>query len=189
MIDADEIAVILLAAGRSQRFGETDKLSVPLGGRPLALHAAERAVELGAGRRIAVCSGHGLVAVDLARRGFDVAINPHSERGLASSLAIGIGRAAESDAKAVLVLLADMPFVRTAHLRALLDRFDAKRAPVVASSRAGLPMPPALFDRAHFAALLASSGDEGGRALIRSAALVAAEPDELADIDRPADLP
>jgi CTP:molybdopterin cytidylyltransferase MocA len=40
-----------------------------------------------------------------------------------------------------------------------------------------------------FAALEQASGDQGGRALLASARLVPASSKELADIDRPADLP
>ena len=40
MIAADAVAVVLLAAGRSTRFGARDKLAEPLAGLPLGLHAA-----------------------------------------------------------------------------------------------------------------------------------------------------
>ena len=50
-------------------------------------------------------------------------------------------------------------------------------------------MPPALFARSLFGALQTGEGDQGGRALLSGAALVAADAAELADIDRPGDLP
>lgn len=188
MIDARNIAAVLLAAGPSKRFGRNDKLMALLDGEPLALHAARTIAGLAPGRRIAVCErADGPLAGRLAVLGYEVVVNPHPERGMSQSLARGI--AAADTAEAALVCLADMPFVTAAHLGALLARFDASAAPVVASARGTTPMPPALFARSLFAALQSGEGDRGGRALLVGATLVSASDGELADIDRPGDLP
>lgn len=189
MIDAANIAAILLAAGQSRRFGADDKLLAPLAGEPLALHAARRIVELAPGRRIAVCpDGDGALATMLSGLGFDIVVNADAASGLSQSLALGIAAAARGPERAALVCLADMPFVGTGHLQRLLARFDPIAAPVVASSDGDAAMPPALFARALFDRLRASEGDRGGKALLADAALVTAAAGELADIDRPADL-
>ena len=187
MIDPAEIAVLLLAAGQSERFG-SDKLLVQLQGMPVALHAAARLSEIGAGRGIAVCRAASPLAEELAARGFDVVVNPDPARGLSSSLALGVRRAQLVGAKAALVALADMPFVSAGHFAALLASFDPDTAPVVASERAGVPMPPALFSRLVFDDLCAAKGDRGARNLLQRAVRVAADPHELADIDRPEDI-
>lgn len=187
MIDAGEVAVLLLAAGQSERFG-SDKLLAPLGGIPVAVHAARRLAALPTERRIAVCREAGLLAGELAALGFDIVINPEPARGLSSSLALGIERAEAVGANAVLVALGDMPFVSADHFAALLAAFDPVTAPIVASDKAGVAMPPALFDKAFFQDLRDGEGDRGARALIRTAARVAANPSELADIDRPEDI-
>ncbi|WP_156456134.1 NTP transferase domain-containing protein, partial [Sphingomonas sp. CCH9-E2] len=38
MIRAERAVLVLLAAGRSRRFGAADKLTIPYLGRPLGLH-------------------------------------------------------------------------------------------------------------------------------------------------------
>ncbi len=189
IIEASDIAAILLAAGASRRFGTSDKLAAPLAGEPLALHAARRIVELAPGRRIAVCPDTGgALARQLAMLGFEIVANPDSDRGLSHSLACGIAAAAQGSETAALICLADMPFVSIGHLRAIVARFDASDAPIVASNDGAASMPPALFARSHFDRLRATEGDRGGKALLADAVLVAATPDELADIDRPEDL-
>lgn len=189
MIEAGNIGAILLAAGRSRRFGDDDKLLAPLAGTPLALHAAARIAELAPGRRIAVCpDGAGALAQKLAALDFEIVVNPDEAAGLSRSLADGIAVVARGPEAAALVMLADMPFVTAAHLRALLARFDPSRVPVVASTDSNTAMPPALFARSLFDRLQASEGERGGKALLDGAVLVTASPDELADIDRPADL-
>ncbi|WP_147417657.1 nucleotidyltransferase family protein [Sphingomonas cavernae] len=189
MIDAGNIAAILLAAGQSRRFGADDKLLAELDGEPLGLHVARRMVELAAGRLIAVCSSaEGPLAHELGAAGFEIVSNPYPERGLSHSLAKGIKLAAEGGAEAALVCLADMPFVSIGHLRALLAQFDPENTPVVASDRDGTAMPPALFARSVFDRLQQGQGDQGGRALLAAATRAAAGEGELADIDLPEDL-
>lgn len=190
MIDAENIAVILLAAGTSQRFGADDKLLAPLAGEPLVLHAARHIALLAPRRRIAVCrDDHGALARLLAAHGFEIVVNPHPEHGLSRSLSCGIAEAARGPDVAAMVCLADMPFVGTGHLRKLIARFDGAAAPVVASTDGDVAMPPALFARALFETLRSGEGDRGGKALLADAALVPAPAGELADIDRPGDLP
>lgn len=187
MTDPAAIAVLLLAAGQSERFG-SDKLLAVLDGVPVALHAANRLAELGAGWKIAVCREGSPLAGELAALGFDIVTNPDPARGLSSSLALGIGRAETLGAKAAMIALGDMPFVSRGHFDALLAVFDPATKPIVASDREGVAMPPALFARSFFVDLRAEEGDHGARALIRGATLVAADPDELVDIDRPEDI-
>lgn len=190
MVEAANIAAILLAAGTSQRFGSDDKLLAHLAGEPLALHAARRIVELAPRRRIAVCrDDDGKLARLLAAHGFEIVANPHTEHGLSRSLACGIAEAARGPDVAAMVCLADMPFVGTGHLRKLIARFDPVEAPVVASTNGDATMPPALFARALFETLRSGEGDHGGKALLAGAALVPAPAGELVDIDRPSDLP
>ncbi|WP_428630815.1 nucleotidyltransferase family protein [Sphingopyxis sp.] len=187
MIDPAQVAVLLLAAGRSERFG-SDKLLVPLDGVPVALHAAAPLIALGTGWLIAVCREASPIAPELVELGFEIVVNPDPARGLSSSLALGIERAEALGATAALIALGDMPFVSPAHLAVLLASFDRASAPIVASARHGVGMPPALFDKALFGDLRTSEGEQGARSLIRAAKLVAADPDELADIDRPEDI-
>lgn len=187
MIEPDRIAAVLLAAGRSERFG-SDKLLALADGEPVAIRAARHLGAIGCGTRIAVCRGDSPVAELLAATGYEIVINSDPARGLSSSLALGIGRAEAAGADAALVALGDMPFVPAAHFRALLAAFDPADASIVASARDDAAMPPALFARRHFAGLCAARGDRGGRALLAGATLVAATPRELADIDRPGDL-
>ena len=188
MIQPQNVAAILLASGQSKRFGDKDKLSEPIQGLPIVMHSVRRIIELKTGWRIAVCQENWLYAEELARMGFEIQINNHPERGLSSSLALGIAAAARTEANAALVVLGDMPFVSDSLLRKLLIRFDQKDSPVIASSRDGIAMPPALFAKCNFDLLLESKGDKGGRSILRQGVLVTGDPDELRDIDRPEDL-
>lgn len=173
------LAVILLAAGRASRFGG-GKLAVLLAGSPVAEHAASSLRDLPCAWRLCV-QGSRPVPVE----GFtDVPLDA-PDAPLSASIRAGVTAAEALGADAVLLALADMPLVPTAHHRALLGAFDGDR---IASRAHGQPMPPAVFGRRHFAALKALSGDRGAGALLRDAPFVTLAAEHALDIDTPADL-
>jgi molybdenum cofactor cytidylyltransferase len=184
-----ELACVLLAAGAGARFGG-NKLEAMLDGRMLGLHAAATLGGLGFGRRIAVSRADTpALNAALAAAGFEVVVNAAPDLGLSASLKLGVEAVLPCEAKGLLLALADMPFVTSAHLDALCTAFEgAGQARTVASAASGVPMPPAIFPRAAWPALLAIEGDRGARALLGDAIRVAGDPAMLADIDTPDDL-
>lgn len=177
----DMITAILLAAGASTRFGAANKLAAPLGGVPMALHAASTLSAIPFARRIVVCADP--LPLDWPSLGFE-AVHIEGERRLSASIAAGIAALRVSDCTACLIALADMPFVPRAHFEALVARSE----PVVATGAGGRAMVPALFGRESWDALASLSGDEGARTLLRDAPRVEAAADWLIDIDTAADL-
>lgn len=184
MLEPERVALVLLAAGRSRRFDGGDKLVEPFLDKPLAFHVVTALEKIPFLARIAVVSG---TTLDFSARGYEVVENPHPTQGQARSLCHGVSAACALGADAVLVALADMPRVTAAHVYRM---FDAANGPdtVVASSNGTLPMPPALFGRDRFEALLALEGDEGARAMILAGRHVITTPAELVDVDTQEDL-
>ncbi|MCF8709989.1 nucleotidyltransferase family protein [Rhizorhapis sp. SPR117] len=177
-----DVGIILLAAGRSSRFGRDDKLAAPLRGQPLAGHVAKALSSIGVGCRIAVCSQS--LPVDWHALGFDEVRIPEGNV-LSASIAAGITRLRGTDLKACLIALADMPFIPASHFEALI----AKGAnPVLATGQAGNRMVPALFSRQVWDDLSTLSGDIGARQLLKGAPCIEAPAQWLADIDTPDDL-
>lgn len=184
MLSPDRTALVLLAAGRSQRFGADDKLAEPFLGKPLARHVVTALENISFQLRVAVVSG---TEVDFAALGYQVVRNPDPTRGQARSLAHGVAAARDASADAVLVALADMPRVTAAHVLRLFDAAEHADT-LVASSDGTRPCPPALFGRNWFPALLDLQGDQGGRELIKRGHHVVTSPAELVDIDTQEDL-
>lgn len=184
MIAAEATALVLLAAGRSRRFGAADKLAAPLEGLPLGLHIVEALAVIPFARRVGVVSGTHL---DLAGRGYEVVVNPAPEAGLSGSLRLGVDHAIAPGVEAILIVLADMPRITAAHVMRLLDLAEGASA-LVASTDGTAPRPPALFGRDHFAALRSATGDAGMRDLIHAGRLVTTGAHELADVDTVEDL-
>lgn len=180
-----DIAIAVLAAGQGKRFG-SDKLMADLNGRPLGLHIAQTMVPMGFGWRFAVCGKDAAIGQHFSNAGFVVIGNDRPEAGQAYSLHLAVKAAEATRTQALLVVLADMPFVSVKHIAALVAAYDGD---IIASTEGKAKMPPAIFPRDSWPMLLSTNGDAGARALLKNAALITAPPDELRDIDVAADLP
>ncbi|MDB6176374.1 nucleotidyltransferase family protein [Paracoccus sp. Z330] len=175
---------VLLAAGKSSRFGRTDKLRAEISGTAILTHSANNLAKCGADALIAVISDPALAP--LLPAGFQI-VTSHGQQS--DSLRAGIAAARDLGATRCLIALADMPFVTAELLKRVLAAANPE-APSAASVDKG-PMPPACFTSAHFDALGQISGDRGARQLLLSAprcSLVPASAECLRDIDTVADL-
>jgi molybdenum cofactor cytidylyltransferase len=177
------IAVAVLAAGQARRFG-SDKLMADLDGLPVGAHIGQTLGEMPFGWRFAVCSKSAALMQHFSAVGFDIIENTEPDNGQAHSLHLAVRAANSTSATALLVVLADMPFVTARHIERLL----AAGAGTTASTCGGNPMPPALFPRDVWPELLATVGDAGARDVLRRATLISAPAFELRDIDVPSDL-
>jgi molybdenum cofactor cytidylyltransferase len=179
------ITAVLLAAGRGSRFGG-NKLEAMLGDTMLGLHAARTLARMNCGHLFAVHNpAHARLAAVLSTEGFTLIDNIAPDAGLSHSLALAANAALATDADVLMVCLADMPFVTTKHLHAMID---AAGDHVIASAISDVRMPPALFPRALWPALATSTGDMGARTFLRDATTIQGTSEMLTDIDTRADL-
>ncbi|MDO7843314.1 nucleotidyltransferase family protein [Sphingomonas immobilis] len=184
MITPDELkpertALVLLAAGKSERFGLSDKLNASFLGHPLGYHVVTALTAVPFQARIAVCDGGEL---DYGARGYTVVINEKPDEGMASSVRLGVKAAREAGCDAVLIALADMPRVTATQIYRLFDVSHGDET-VAASSDGLSPKPPVLFGKAQFDLLEALEGDEGARKLVSGGRHVVTMADELVDVD------
>ncbi len=180
---------VLLAAGVGSRYGG-DKLEALLGGMMIGEHAARALAACHCDWHAVICGeGDNQFASMLEALGFARIVNARSANGLSYSLALGAHKAMQCEAEAMLVCLGDMPFVTTAHLDRLIAAFGlAEGQACIASQNDQIRMPPAIFPKSRFPELLALTGDQGARLLLRDAIGVPTDPGLLADIDTPGDL-
>jgi molybdenum cofactor cytidylyltransferase len=181
-----QVVGVLLAAGGARRFtGTTHKLLAPLRGRPVYEHALQHLVDAGIGPAIVVV---GAVPLDVPD-GVVTVRNARWAEGQATSLQAAIAVADELGADAIVVGLADQPFIPAETWRAIADA-DTDR-PIVVTSFGGVRGPnPVRLHRSVWA-LLPHDGDEGARSLIRTHPSSVYEVECVgsgADIDTPEDL-
>ncbi|MFK7843475.1 MAG: NTP transferase domain-containing protein [Sphingorhabdus sp.] len=183
------IMLALLAAGQSRRFGDRDKLSALLGDKMLGLHAAETGATSPFRHKLVIGSPDHPCAAQWSDLGYRVIANEQAAMGQATSVRLAAASAIEAGAAALCIMLADMPFVTSDHIGRLMTAFETTDGTtILASSRNGLAMPPAIFPHRTLETLLALEGDAGARTLLEDAQLIAGDDPLLMDIDSEADL-
>jgi molybdenum cofactor cytidylyltransferase len=161
------IAGVLLAAGRSQRMGQP-KLLLPWLGMPLVRFIAQQILRSRIDELIVVV-GHRAEHLSAALEGLAVRIirNDDFLDGQSTSLRAGIA-ALDASVSAALVLLADQPLLQPATIDALIEVYLREQPPIVVPRHAGQRGNPVLFDRGLFGELVAITGDQGARSVIKT---------------------
>ena len=165
--EANRIGALVLAAGRSSRMGERNKLLELADHRPIIARVVDQVLASRA-RPVVVVTGHRRVEIERALAGRDVTFvhNPDYAEGLATSLAAGIA-ALPGETAGTLVILGDMPDIGTPLLESLIAAFEpADGRAIAVPARAGRRGNPVLWGRAFFESLQAIRGDTGARHLI-----------------------
>lgn len=200
---------LLLAAGFGRRFGADKRLQTLPGGESVAQTSVENWLAACTPDKAGTRLSHLYVVTrpddDLARQlGNWVAGKPNAPLSLLSAPEAdqGMGHTLASatrqiPAGALLIGLADMPWVQPASLYAIVGRVLGSDDPgvIVQPSYRGQPGNPLGFGPAQRAALSQTSGDQGARALVRDArlhdTLIQLDINDegiLRDVDTPADL-
>lgn len=195
------VEIVVLAAGRSRRFGEADKLLAPFDGEPLIVRTVRRVARVQmadheAGVTVVVDDTNGSVAKALRTAGLDppltIVVNERADDGMGTSIAAGIASLA-SITGAVVVVPGDMPFVSAGLIKALIAAFvaDGGTRPAYPVLADGTQANPVIWPRAYFGKLAALTGDKGGKGLLatQSCCTIVLKDDQLAsDVDTPDDL-
>ena len=160
-----KIGAIVLAAGGSLRMGRPKQLLL-IDGQPMVRRVVQAVCGAGLDQVVVVTGAHAAGVVQaLAGLPVDFASNEAWTEGMSTSLREGLG-VLRPEIQASLIALADQPALTSNVLAALVARYCATRAPIVAPVYQGRRGNPVLFDRRLFDELLAVEGDQGGRPLL-----------------------
>ncbi len=159
-------AVVVLAAGAARRFG-SDKRLFEIDGAPMLRTTVERYAASFDHVYVVIRPDEAAVRALLEPLPVTIVEAADAHLGMAESLKAGC-RALPAEIDYAFVGLADMPYVTADTLR-LLDRRmqQATVSAIVRPRFAGRPGHPVGFGRDHFAEILAGSGDEGAREVVR----------------------
>jgi molybdenum cofactor cytidylyltransferase len=187
------VGAVVLAAGFSRRMG-ANKLLAEVEGAPMVVRSVD-AVLASRARPAVVVIGHeaGRVRQALAGRELVFVHNADYAAGLSTSLRAGIA-ALGGEVDGAVICLADMPWVRAAHIDALLDAFSASGASAICvptfERKRGNPV---LWPARCFAEIAMLTGDAGARTLLERHAdsvchVEVPDPGVTRDVDTPREL-
>ncbi|MBT8472097.1 MAG: nucleotidyltransferase family protein [Marinicaulis sp.] len=189
------LALIVLAAGSSKRFGASDKLTANLSGEPLlAVTLKKYAASSFATRYVVVDPDNAAVKKIASQQNFTIVENRHTSDGLGSSIAAGIRAIESKNFDGVAIALGDMPFVSAKTIQALVEKFQSTpHGSIITPTHGDQRGHPVIFPSQHFDELCNLSGDAGAREIIeRNIEYLTTVPVEdrgiNRDVDRPGDL-
>ncbi|MFB6132292.1 MAG: nucleotidyltransferase family protein [Halanaeroarchaeum sp.] len=186
------IVGILLAAGDSSRFGDSNKLLGEVNGRAMVTASATTLCEAQVDTAIAVVSPEAERVRDAVPNGVGIVETDASRSVLSTSVSTGVRAARKRGGDAVLFALGDMPWVERDSVEALVAAYRAGFGSALAAACDGERGNPVIFGARHFDRLSSLSGDVGGRAIlgdVSDGALIETnDPGVIRDIDTPADL-
>ena len=186
------IAAVVLAAGSSRRFGDSNKLLARLDGKRVLTHVLDCVAPLSLLKKIVVVKpGDEEVTSLIDASVFDIVENANARDGMGSSISTGIRESGDVDG--AILVLGDMPFIKRSTYLELLAAFQEHPeksifAPLYEERRGH----PVLFSRRYFSDLMALTNDTGAKCVVaenESAFLAVPTRDAgvLSDIDVPAD--
>jgi molybdenum cofactor cytidylyltransferase len=190
------IAGIFLAAGQSTRFG-SNKLLHDLDGRPLVEYGLQAAVDSRLDEIIVVVGSEASVLENAirdvagARDKTRIVKNNHPERGMMSSLKLGL-RALQPACDAAMVILADMPYVTSGLIDRLIEVFEEKDGIIIPECE-GTLYHPRVIPKRLFPEFLGLEDTGSGQSIIdrhreNIVVLKTEKKTRFIDVDEPRDL-
>jgi len=191
------IAALILAAGRSTRMGDANKLTQEVGLKPMISHVTDATLSAHVDEIILI-TGHqqDQIIHALGGRPLTHVHNPDYADGLSTSIQTGIREAlaCTPPVDAALILLGDMPFITADMINRLVDAYSPTDDRMIVVPKVnGKRGNPVLWDASFFSELQALTGDVGAKHLIAEHENLVAEVEfdndaPLTDIDTQAAL-
>ena len=187
-----DYAMILLAAGKSSRYG-SNKLLEELDGGRMFEHTLRKMRAFPLCIQVAVTRFEEIERAAEAQ-GMLVVENWEPDLGISHSLRLGLQKALEEnpELKGAMFIVCDQPGLTAATFARMLDIGKKYPGKIVCAGRKGKMGNPVLWDRCFFDELSRLSGDKGGKQIIGAhmddVLLCETEETELRDVDIPEQL-
>ncbi|MFY7839930.1 MAG: nucleotidyltransferase family protein [Lacibacter sp.] len=163
------IVVIVLAAGASSRLG-TPKQLLAYSGTTLLQHSIEAAQASDAETVLVVLGANAnTIKHELKDTTANLVVNTDWKDGMASSIRCGLQTLVKlnSNIEAVILMVADQPFVTAALINSLMDVNRKEQHSIVASEYGTTFGTPVLFAKRFFPELIELTGDVGAKGLVK----------------------
>ncbi|MGC4019120.1 MAG: selenium-dependent molybdenum cofactor biosynthesis protein YqeB [Muricomes sp.] len=187
-----KFAIIVLAAGRSVRFG-SNKLMAMVEGRELYQHTLETLKGF-SDFPIFLVTGYEKIAEEAKKQGIRPVINKAPELGISQSIHLGIEKCLEEhpDIQGILFSVCDQPKLQASTIQRILNTANLHKGQIICAGSKGSPGNPVLWDRQFFSQLMGLTGDNGGKRILSGLPTkiryVETQEEELRDIDFRSDI-
>ena len=165
----NNIKKILLAAGQSKRFGDKNKLSEIINGKPIINHILDTLFEIFDPSELIVIVGHeqNIIKNLIFNKDIKILENKDYRKGIGTSIALGMNNLKE-DIDGVMIIPADMPYINSKDLINLEKKFmEFNCVKVVMPEHNSQIGNPVILPKNYFNTLKILKDDFGAKSLIR----------------------
>ena len=163
------IKKIILAAGESKRFGDKNKLSEIINGKPIINHILDTLIEIFDPSELIVIVGHeqNIIKNLIFNKDIKILENKNYRKGIGTSIALGMNNLNEY-VDGVMIIPADMPYLNSKDLFNLEKKFIELNCEKVVMPEHNYQIGnPVILPRNYFKTLKSLKDDFGARSLIR----------------------
>ena len=169
------VSAILLAAGESKRMDKPKQL-MPLGKTTILEQTIDNLLGSRVSEVIVVLGYRAEEAMKkIAVKPIKITINPAYHRGMSTSIVTGLNLV-DDRAQAVMLALADQPFIDSPTINRLVEEFFSHNKGIAIPVYRGRRGHPVIFAIKYKEELLELTGDVGGRQIIRQ------HPDDILEV-------
>ena len=164
-----KVDVLIPAAGSASRMGELKQL-MPWKDTTLLGNAIQIGKNCKSRNTYVVLGAQANKVIETIREeGCTFLINANWKLGMGSSLSYGIQEISTQEASpdAILVTVADQPYMNTTHLNTIIDLYATSNKNIIATEYNSKLGVPAIFDRSLFSELKDLTGDIGASNIIK----------------------
>ncbi len=164
------IKKILLAAGESKRFGDKNKLSEIMNGKPIINHILDTLIEIFDPSELIVIVGHeqNIIKKLIFNKDIKILENKDYKKGIGTSIALGVNNL-NANIDGVMIIPADMPHINSKDLINLEKKFmEFSCLKVVIPEHNYRLGNPVILPRSYFKTLKSLKDDFGARSLIKN---------------------
>lgn len=168
----DRVHAVILAAGAASRFGRLKQIE-PVDNTCLLAIVVTKALRCASFEKVVLVLGHESGAALRALGGLadhenlKIIINEEYEKGMSTSLTVGLAHARAAGCDAAAILLGDMPVIDSALLSTVLARYRSSSCTLCYVKTEERPGHPIIVRRDLFDEFQKIQGDIGGREIVR----------------------
>lgn len=159
-----DLAIIILAAGKSSRMGKITKQLVKYNDETLIKIAVKKALEIS--NDIYVVLGHDIINIkkELENTNVNIVENTNYEKGIGTS--ISCATKVCKDYENLLFILCDQPFIDNSHLNNLKSKIDNQSIIATVYEDSNNATVPAIFPKKYYDELIKLNKDMGAKEII-----------------------
>ena len=164
------IKKILLAAGESKRFGDENKLSEIMNGKPIINHILDTLFEIFDPSELIVIVGHeqNVIKNLIFNKDIKILENKDYKNGIGTSISLAVNNL-NADIDGVMIIPADMPYINSKDIINLEKKFmELNCVKVVMPEHNYRIGNPVILPRNYFKTLKSLKDDFGARSLIKN---------------------